>query len=367
MLKVTEHVRTIAKKVMDHALPIRQNQVAVFYAGLENLDLAYAFAAECEGRGIETMVQSCGDYIYHTKLLEAPLETFRQIPKIPKALIDIADWFIFLAGTSFDNSMYQKPQNRERLLEIRKISKWSFDDLLQLCLAKKTHLVAFLDPNLQQAQALGKSYEQTRDIFLGSLDIDYDALTKLGERIIGKVEKGGEIHVTCPRGTNLTLRAEGRFWVNDDGKPSPPSAPVTQHVHNLPVGEVFVAPLEDSAHGFVCPKTLPGSGVEGVRVEFRGKEKAVISAEKGFEFMKPRLEKATGNPYCIAEFAFGTNPCGNFLLATEKAYGTCHFAIGQNTWLGGKNECSIHWDFLIENPTVTTDGKPILKNGKFII
>jgi leucyl aminopeptidase (aminopeptidase T) len=104
-----------------------------------------------------------------------------------------------------------------------------------------------------------------------------------------------------------------------------------------------------------------------VRVEFRGKEKAVISAEKGFEFMKPRLEKATGNPYCIAEFAFGTNPCGNFLLATEKAYGTCHFAIGQNTWLGGKNECSIHWDFLIENPTVTTDGKPILKNGKFII
>ena len=55
------------------------------------------------------------------------------------------------------------------------------------------------------------------------------------------------------------------------------------------------------------------------------------------------------------------------LLATEKAFGTCHFAVGQNTWLGGNNECSIHWDFLIEKPTVTIDGKLVLKNGKFHI
>jgi len=45
--------------------------------------------------------------------------------------------------------------------------------------------------------------------------------------------------------------------------------------------------------------------------------------------MKPRLEKATGNLYCIAEFAFGTNPCGDMLLATEEVYGTCYIAIGQ--------------------------------------
>jgi leucyl aminopeptidase (aminopeptidase T) len=83
--------------------------------------------------------------------------------------------------------------------------------------------------------------------------------------------------------------------------------------------------------------------------------------------MKPRLENATGNPYSIAEFAFGTNPCGNILLATEKAYGTSHVAIGQNTWLGGKNECSIHWDFVIDRPTVTIDDKPVLKNGKFAV
>jgi leucyl aminopeptidase (aminopeptidase T) len=367
MFNVNERLRRVAGKVMDNALPIKQDEVAVFYAGTENLDLAYAFAAECETRGIETLVQSCGDYINQAKILKAPLESFQRPPKIPEALIDVADWFIYLTGTAFDNSFYKKPELQERILEIRKASKWSLDNLLQLCLAKRTHLVAFLDPNLQQAQALSKTYSETRDLFMDSLDIDYAALSELGQRIVHAMKRGGEIHLSCPQGSDLRLKADGRAWINDDGKPTPRSSEVTGYVHNLPVGEVFVAPLEESALGVVYPKSLPGSLISGVRIEFKGREKALISAEKGLKFMKARLENATGNPYSIAEFAFGTNPCGNMLLATEKAYGTCHFAIGQNTWLGGKNECSVHWDFLIENPTVTIDDRPILKNGQFII
>jgi len=352
---------------MDNALPIKHDEVAVFYAGIENLDLAYAFAAECESRGIETLVQSCGDYISQTKMLEAPLESLARFPRIPDALVEAADWFIYLTGTAFDTSFIQKPEFKQRILDVRTASKWSFDSLLQKCLATKTHLVAFLDPNLQQANALGKTYSQTRDLFLNSLDLDYSALTNLGQRIVRRMKKGGEIHLTCPRGSDLRLRAEGRTWINDDGKPATRSGRVNRYVHNLPVGEVFVAPLEDSAYGVVYPKELPGSAVGGVRVEFRGSDKARISSEKGFEFMESRLRNATGNPYSIAEFAFGTNPCSNVLLATEKAYGTCHFAIGQNTWLGGKNECSIHWDFLVENPTVTLAGKLVLKNGEFTL
>jgi leucyl aminopeptidase (aminopeptidase T) len=355
---------------MNNALPIRHGEVAVFYAGVEDLDLAYAFAAECEARGIETIVQSCGDYISHAKLIDAPLEVFERVPKIPKALIDVADWFVYFTGSAFDRSIYQKPEFQKRLLEVQKVSKWTFGSsasILQLCLAKKTHLVAFLDPYLQQVEALDMSYEQAKELFLESLDIDYEELSKVGEKVIEAVEKGGEIHVTCPRGSDLKFRADGRLWMNEDGKSDPESAPVAKYVHNLPVGEVYVAPLEHSALGVVYPQTLPGSALEGLRIEFRGKKKARVSAVKGYESLKPRLDKATGNPYCIGEFAFGTNPCANVLLATEKAYGTCHFALGQNTWLGGKNACSIHMDFLIEKPFVTIDEKPILKNGKFMI
>ncbi len=367
MFQVSERLRIIAKKVMDNALPIQEGQVAVFSAGLENLDLAYAFAAECAARGIETIVQSRGDYITHTELLEAPLEAFSRVPRVPPALIKVANWFILMTGSTFDTSIYQKPELRDRLIKIRKISKWSIDNILQLCLKTKTHLVAFLDPNLQQAQALGKSYKETREMFLASLDIDYEALTELGQKIINIMKKGGEIYLTCPKGTDLKLNADERYWINDDGKPSPSSANVTPYIHNLPVGEIFVAPVEKSAYGVIHPKSLPGSVLKDLRIEFNGEEKAVISAKEGLEFLQPRLDRATGDPYCIAEFAFGTNPCGNMLLATEKAYGTCHVAIGQNTWLGGNNECSLHLDFLIDKPTVTIDEKLILKDGKFMI
>jgi leucyl aminopeptidase (aminopeptidase T) len=366
-MKVAKRLRKIAKKVIDNALPIQQDEVVFFYAGAENLDLAYAFAAECESRGIETIVQSNGDYIAAAKLSEAPIQSFARLPKIPQKLVEVVDWFIYMTGTSFDASIYKRPELRERLLEIRRISRWSIDNLLQLCLKHKKHLVVFLDPNLQQAKALGKSYTVTRELFLDSLDVDYEALTQLGQRVIRAVEKGGEIHLTCPRGSDLKLRADERVWINDDGKLLNETNSGTRYVHNLPVGEVFVAPLEDSAHGVVFPKTLPGSVLDDISVEFRGKERAVISAKKGSKFLEARLKNATGNPYSIAEFAFGTNPCGNMLLATEKAFGTCHFAVGQNTWLGGNNECSIHWDFLIEKPTVTIDGKLVLKNGKFHI
>ena len=361
-LTVSDRLRRVARKVLDNALPVRDGDVVVFYAGVENLDLAYALAGECEVRGVETVVLSRGDYISRVKLEEAPLECFARVPKALPALVEVADWFVLFRGSAFDVSFLQRPELRRRLMEIRRVSRWSVDDLIQLCLERKTHLVAFLDPNLQQAQALGKSYAEVREMFLDSLDIDYDALTELGERIIDTVSGADEIRLTCPHGSDLRLRVGDRRWMNDDGKPEP-----GQYLHNLPVGEVFVAPLEDSAYGVVYPTTLPGSLIDGVRIEFRGPEKAVITAERGEELLRARLERATGNPCCIAEFAFGTNPCADILLATEKAYGTCHVAIGQNTWLGGENECSIHWDFLIDRPTVTVDGEPILRDGRFLV
>ncbi len=367
MFEPSEHLRKVAAKVLDNALPIQPDDVAAFYAGAEDLDLAYAFAAECEARGTETIVQTCGDYLWQNKLLKTPIEAFSKILKVPEALVNVADWFVYMTGFSHDNSIYQKPGLKERTIEIRNRSKPFGENLLQLCLKKKTHLVAFLDPNLQQAQALGKTYRQTREMFLKSLDIDYEELILLGQKLINTMQNGGEIHLTCPKGSDLRILADGRPWNSEDGKLSKNSSSLGRFVHNIPVGEVYVAPVEHTAYGVVYPTDLPGSVLAGVCIEFRGEKKATITAQKGFEFIKPRLENAIGNPYCIAEFAFGTNPCGNIILATEKAYAPAHVAIGQNTWLGGKNECSIHWDFVVDKPTVTINGRPVLKNGKYMV
>lgn len=364
LFEVSENLRRVARNVMDNAFPIQKGEVAVFYAGTENLDIAYAFASECESRGVETIVQSEGDYIQNSRLLEAPIDELEKTPKVPQALVELADWFVYMTGTRHDRSVFKLKENQERVMEVQKRRSWTIDSLANLCLEKETHAIFFLDPNKAQAEALGKSFKETNEMFLDSLDIDYKEMSQLGERIIDVMKKGGEIRMICPKGSDLVLSADEREWQNDDGKPyrigdSP------GFTHNLPVGEVCVPPIETSAHGVIYPMGMPGSTVSGVAIEFRGEKDARITAETGFEFIEPALNKATGNPLKIAEFAFGSNPCGNPLLATEKAYGTCHVAIGGNDWLGGTNKCSIHWDFLIESPTVTIDGKLILKDGKF--
>jgi len=366
MITVTDYLQSVASKVLAHALPIEVDQTVTFLAGGHNLDLAYAFAAECGARGIEAFVVTEPDFVADTKLRAAPLSSFRRKPRLLPGIVELSDWVVMMTGNRHDRAIFGEPELKERLVQIEQVGAWSFDHLLQSCLNTSTHLVAFLDPDLQQAQALGLGFDETKDRFLRSLDIDYEALTELGERIIAKLEGAGEIHLTSPKGTDLYLSTGQRPWVNDDGKLARPEG-VTTYIHNLPVGEVFVAPLETSAKGMLIPEVLPGSRFKGLAIEFRGSMPAEISAQEGMEFLLPRLEQATGNPYCIAEFAVGTNPCGDPFLATEKAFGTAHVAIGQNTWLGGSNECSIHWDFLVDKPTVVVDGQCILENGKFAV
>jgi len=366
MITVSDYLEKIAVKVLDNALPVKEKEKVTFLAGTHNLDLAYALAGECGARDIEALVVSEGDYLINKKFGKAPVSLFERMPGLILELIKASDWLVTMTGCFHDCSILREPHLRERLKEIGQKRVWTQDALLQSCLKNKTNLVAFLDPNLQQAQTLGISFEETREKFLSSLDIDYSALTELNEKIISKMKGVKEIHLTSPKGTDLYINPGRRPWINDDGKTTPPEG-VTSYIHNLPVGEVFVAPMENLAEGILMAENIPGSQIENMKVEFRKDKPALITAEKGIETIKARIENATGNPYCIAEFAIGTNPCANPLLATEKACGTSHIAIGQNIWLGGKNDCSMHWDLLVDKATVRTDGEYILKDGKFLI
>jgi leucyl aminopeptidase (aminopeptidase T) len=364
VITVSDELKRIVKKVVDKALPVQEGQVVTTFAGMQNLDIAYAFAAECAARGVETLVSSEPDEVAYARFTKAPLSYFKRTPRLVPELIKASDWVIYMGGSRHDSTPFYDPAFKERQIEIQRVSTWSIDNVLNLCLDTGTHVVAFLDPNLQQAQQLDLSYEETKRQFLESLDIDYQALSELGEKLIAKMSGAGEIRLTSPKGTDMTISPGKRPWKNDDGSTPSPEG-FTPYIHNLPVGEVFVAPLEDSAEGVLLPENFPGYPIKDLKIEFHGAQPATVSASEGFEFIQPRLEKATGNPYCIAEFALGTNPCADPLLATEKAYATAHVAIGQNTWLGGVNECSLHMDVLVDKPTVVVDGECIMRDGEF--
>jgi aminopeptidase len=182
------------------------------------------------------------------------------------------------------------------------------------------------------------------------------------ERLIERLEECGELRVVGP-GTDLTLSIEGRTFMNGDGR------------HNMPCGEVFTGPVEDSANGeiyFGVPVAVAGREVVGVRLRFERGRVIDASAEKGGEFLGAMLDADEGARY-LGELGIGTNygirRATRNILFDEKLGGTVHLAIGRSyEKTGGKNDSSVHWDLICDlrgGGELYADGELLEKDGLF--
>jgi aminopeptidase len=172
------------------------------------------------------------------------------------------------------------------------------------------------------------------------------------------------VHVTAPE-TDLRFSIEDRVFCNCDGH------------ENMPDGEVFTGPVEDSMDGqvyFSYPTIFNGREVTGVRLWFAEGRVTKATADKNEDFLRQTLETDEGARR-VGEFAFGTSEgitrFTRQILFDEKINGSFHMALGASyPETGGKNESAIHWDMICDmrqGGKVTIDGKLFYKNGKFII
>jgi aminopeptidase len=176
------------------------------------------------------------------------------------------------------------------------------------------------------------------------------------ERLIERLAPGRELRIEAP-GTDLTLNVEGRTWVNSDGR------------RNMPSGEVFTGPHEDSAEGtirFTVPSSPGGVDVAGVELRFEGGRVVEARAERGEAYLRETLATDDGASR-LGEVGIGTNggiqrPTGMILL-DEKIGGTVHLALGRSyPETGGTNESAVHWDLICDlrgGGTLKADGRPI--------
>jgi len=159
------------------------------------------------------------------------------------------------------------------------------------------------------------------------------------------------------------MNVEGRKWENCSGK------------YNLPDGEVFTAPIENSANGrirFTYPGIYSGREVEDITITFKEGRVVEASAKKGNDLLQQILEIDGADR--IGEVAIGTNyGITNFtksILFDEKIGGTIHLALGSSyPEVGGKNKSAIHWDILKdmkEGSRISADGDVFYENGKFL-
>lgn len=177
--------------------------------------------------------------------------------------------------------------------------------------------------------------------------------------------KGRErVHVIGSE-TDLSLSIASRPFINCDGH------------HNMPDGEVYTGPVEDSVSGhvyFSYPAIYGGREVTGVRLWFEDGRVVKASAEKNEDFLFKTLDTDEGSRR-VGEFAIGTNDGINRftrqILFDEKTGGSFHMALGAGyPESGSKNESAIHWDMICDlrrGGEIRVDNDLLYKNGKFTI
>lgn len=167
------------------------------------------------------------------------------------------------------------------------------------------------------------------------------------------------------KGSNIDISfsVKGRTWINSDGRT------------NMPSGEVFTGPVEDSMNGkvhFTYPSIYMGEEVEGVTLWIKDGYVEKWDAEKGKDFLDRVFQMKGARRF--GEAAVGTNYNINRMtkniLFDEKIGGTIHLAVGQSyKHTGGKNESVIHWDMITDmkkDGEIYADGELIYEKGRFL-
>ena len=161
-------------------------------------------------------------------------------------------------------------------------------------------------------------------------------------RLAEWIEGHEEVQITAP-GTDLTLGVAGRHFIACDGE------------HNMPDGEFFTGPVEDSVEGevsFHLPAVIGGREVSGVRLRFEAGKVVDASAERGEEYLIELLDTDEGARR-LGELGIGTNygidRGTSDVLLDEKIGGTVHLAVGASyPESGGTNESAVHTDMVCD-------------------
>lgn len=235
----------------------------------------------------------------------------------------------------------------------------------------------------------------TEDMYNRTVNIDYKVLIERCKKLAKLFENVDTAKVTSPGGTDFTVVLKDRKAMVDDGDFSQPGTG-----GNIPAGEVFISPVVGKSNGVIVfdgsmtfsdgdsilnnpiKVNVKDGYIDSVEGDVEAKrllkdinwaEKEALSMEANQTLPKGQGEIYSKNARNIGELGIGLNPgaciTGN-MLEDEKAFHTCHFAVGEN--YDGDAPSLIHFDGIVKNPTIVLnyiDGKSkiILKDGELCL
>lgn len=228
-------------------------------------------------------------------------------------------------------------------------------------------------PTNAYAMEAEMGFEEYQNFFFHACHADENTADPVGywqgierqqAQIVNRIEGHDKVALHGPN-VDLKLSIKGRTFRNASGQ------------QNLPDGEIYTGPVEDSANGWVrytYPAMYQGRLVEGIELTFENGKVVKAAATKNQDFLLRMLDSDAGARY-LGEFAIGTNfEIDRFtrnILFDEKIGGSFHTALGAGyPETGSQNKSIIHWDMICDmrqDAEMTVDGEVVYRNGQFVL
>jgi aminopeptidase len=286
---------------------------------------------------------------------EAPEELLRTMPRVEAGIIEAQDALVQIQAPANTRAGSDVPS--ERLNLIRQTRRPYYEEYF----TGEARWVGCQFPTPALAQDAGLTLTQFEDFLYGAVLIDWsearDSMRLIGDRF----DDAGVVRIVAEE-TDLRFSLAGR------------SGAIDAAGSNMPGGEVYYSPVEDSAEGVISFSEYPacylGHQVPGVRFRFEGGRVVEASADADEPFLIATLDTDEGARR-LGEFGIGGNPgiqqhMRNTLF-DEKIEGTVHLAIGNGfPFVGGTNVSAIHWDIvkdLRRGGRIECDGEVVQEDG----
>jgi aminopeptidase len=218
----------VARRIVRECAGVRAGENVYIEGRLDSAEYLELLAFECELAGAQPLVVMHSDEFNARRLAELPAEQLATRSRAWVEAVKAADVVFTMRLEDGKSALFRDttPEQRGAAGRGRKLLADHIYDGSRRWIGSDF-------PTAEQAATFGLAFEEYSEAFWRALDLDYRVLQERAARVAALLTAAGSVHITSPKGTDVTLGIAGRPLDLDVGVVSA-EAPFS----NLPAGEV---------------------------------------------------------------------------------------------------------------------------------